>query len=248
MLVNKHKRKMKKTLRAWIRKNQLTPDPNDYMASVAVSGSIGINAIVDELQKEGMEIKRETVIDIISRFNRKAADLVLSGYNVNTGLVYMRPVVKGVFYDKTWNAETNPVYIAINQGLDLRNAVAETVVEILGIQADPLEILSINDSTTGKTDGTLTPGRNAELKGSYLRIVDENPDCGIAFKNTATQDITKLTMGDIVLNEPSRLMILVPATLAMGEYELTVTTQFSGGNTLLKAPRTTILGIPVIVA
>jgi hypothetical protein len=157
---------MKKTLNAWLKKNLLTEDPKDYVASVQKKGSIGISEIVDELVSEGMEIKRETVIDIISRFNRKAADLVLSGYNVNTGLVYMRPVVKGVFYDKTWNPETNSVYIAINQGLDLRNAVAETVVEIMGEQAEPLEIYSITDSMTGKTDGTLTKGRNAEIKGS----------------------------------------------------------------------------------
>ncbi|MGB4415044.1 MAG: DNA-binding domain-containing protein [Paludibacter sp.] len=239
---------MKKTLKAWIRKNRLTENPNDYMASVAVNGSIGINTIVDELQNEGMELKRETVIDIISRFNRKAADLVLSGYNVNTGLVYMRPVIKGVFYDKTWNPEVNSVYVAINQGLDLRNAVAETVVEIMGEQADPLEIFSLTDTTTGKTDGTLTKGRNAELKGSYLKIAGENPDCGIAFKNTATQDITKLAPGDIVLNEPSRLLILVPAALEAAEYELSVTTQFTGGNTLLKAPRTAVLDMPVIIA
>lgn len=239
---------MKKTLKAWIRKNQLTDDPNDYMASVAVSGSIGVNAIVDELQKEGMEMKRETVIDIISRFNRKAADLVLSGYNVNTGLVYMRPVVKGVFYDKTWNPETNPVYIAINQGLDLRNAVAETVVEILGEQADPLEILNITDNTTGKTDGTLTPGRNAELKGSYMRIAGDNPDCGISFKNTSTQIVTKLAASDIVLNEPSRLLILVPATLNKGEYELILTTQFTSGNITLKSPRTVTFGTPVVIS
>ncbi len=239
---------MKKTLRAWIRKNQLTEDPNDYMASAVVNGSIGINDIVDELQNEGMELKRETVIDIVSRFNRKAADLVLSGYNVNTGLVYMRPVIKGVFYDKTWNPELNSVYVAINQGLDLRNAVAETVVEILGEQADPLEILSLTDTTTGKTDGTLTKGRNAELKGSYLKITGENPDCGIAFRHIATQAVTKLAPGDIVLNEPSRLLVLVPATLEAGEYELSVTTQFTGGNTLLKAPRTVALNMPVIIA
>ena len=239
---------MKKTLRAWIRKNQLTEDPNDYMASAVVNGSIGINDIVDELQNEGMELKRETVIDIVSRFNRKAADLVLSGYNVNTGLVYMRPVIKGVFYDKTWNPQLNSVYVAINQGLDLRNAVAETVVEILGEQADPLEILSLTDTTTGKTDGTLTKGRNAELKGSYLKITGDNPDCGIAFRNIATQTVSKLAPGDIVLNEPSRLLVLVPATLEAGEYELSVTTQFTGGNTLLKAPRTVVLSLPVIIA
>ena len=238
---------MKKILRAWLRKNQLTADPNDYMASVVVNGSIDAVDIVDELVKEGMELKRETVVDIVTRYNRKAAELVLSGYNVNTGLVYMRPVIKGAFYDKTWNAETNSVYVSINQGMDLRNAVAETVVEILGEQSDPLEILSLTDSTTGKTDGTLTKGRNAELKGSYLKIAGESADCGVSFTNTATKAVTKLAAGDIVLNEPSRLLIMVPATLEAGEYELSVTTQFCGGNNTLKQPRTTSVAMPIIV-
>lgn len=239
---------MKKTLNAWLKKNLLTDDPKDYSASVQSKGSVGISDIIDELVNEGMEIKRETVIDIISRFNRKAADLVLSGYNVNTGLVYMRPVIKGVFYDKVWNAETNSVYITINQGADLRNAVAETVVEIMGEQSQPMEILSITDSTTGKTDGTLTKGRNVELKGSYLKIAGENSDCGISFRDTATQAITKLRITDIVINEPSRLLILIPATLPDGEYKLSITTQFTGGNSLLKAPRTVVLDIPVFIA
>ena len=55
-------------------------------------------------------------------------------------------------------------------------------------------------------------------------------------------------MQDIVLDEPSRLLILVLASLVAGEYELSVTTQFSGGNSLLKQPRTVLLGIPVIIA
>lgn len=239
---------MKNILNVWLRKNPLTADPNDYMASAAVKGSINPDAIIDELVKEGMEIKRETALDIITRYNRKSAELVLSGYNVNTGLVYMRSVVKGAFYDKTWNPETNSVYVAINQGIDLRNAVAETTVEFLGIQNDPLEIVSLTDSTTGKTDGTLTKGRNAELKGSYLKITGENPDCGIAFINTSTKEVTKLGTADIVLNEPSRLLILVPATLTAGEYELSVTTQFSGGNNVLKQPRTASVGMPVFIA
>lgn len=239
---------MKKVLKAWLRKNQLTADPNDYMASADVIDSVDLRAIVDELVKEGMEIKRETVVDIISRYNRKAAELVVSGYNVNTGLVYMRPVIKGAFYEKVWNPETNPVYVAINQGMDLRNAIAETTVEIQGIQSDPLEIISLTDSTTGKTDGALTKGRNAELKGSYLKIVGENADCGVSFTNTATKEVTKLDMADIVINEPSRLLILVPATLAAGEYELSVTTQYSGGNNVLKQPRTVQVGMPIVIA
>ena len=238
---------MNNVLKAWIRKNNLTEDPNDFTAVVLTSSSVGVKEIVDELVKEGMEIKRETVIDIVTRFNRKSAEMVVSGHNVNTGLVYMRPIITGVFYDKTWSAEKNPVYVTINQGVDLRAAIAETTVEILGEQSEPIEILSLTDTTTGKTDGTLTKGRNAELKGSYLKIVGENPDCGISFKNTATQEITQLEIGDLVLNEPSRLLILVPDSLTAGEYELTITTQYSKGKYTLKDPRSVTFSTPVII-
>lgn len=239
---------MKKTLNARLKKNVLTDDPKDFVAIVQSKGSAVLSDIIDELVAEGMEIKRETAIDVVSRFNRKAADLALSGYSVNTGLVYMRPVIKGAFYDKTWNAENNSVYITINQGLDLRNAVAETVVEITGELSDPLELLGVTDTTTGKGDGTLTRGRNAELKGSYLKITGENPECGISFMNTSNKAITKLAPGDIVINEPSRLLILVPATLAAGEYILSITTQFSGGANSLKQPRNVSFDTPIIIA
>jgi hypothetical protein len=238
---------MEKVLKAWLKKNHLTPDPNDFTASAVSSGSVGVKNIIDELVNEGMELKRETVLDIITRFNRKAADLVLSGYNVNTGLVYMRSVIKGQFFGKTWNPELNSVYVSITQGLDLRQAVADTRVEILGEQADLIELLSITDSTTGKTDGTLTRGRNVELKGSLLKVVGDHPACGISFMNTATQAITMLDKADIVLNEPSRLLIIIPATIEAGEYELTVSTQFAGGGNNLKQPRSVTLGIPVVV-
>lgn len=61
---------MAKKLNVWIRKNPLTPDPTDYIAVPVTIGSIGIDGIVDKLQKEGIELKRETVIDVVTRFNR----------------------------------------------------------------------------------------------------------------------------------------------------------------------------------
>lgn len=239
---------MKNTLKAWLKKNMLTPDPNDYIATVSSNGSVGIENIIDEIMREGTEHKRETILNIVTRFNRKSADLVLSGYNVNTGLVYMRPMIKGPFYNKTWNPEVNSVYVSITQGIDLRNAMAETTVEILGEQSDPLEIFSVTDQTTGKTDGTLTKGRNAELRGSFLKIAGDNAACGITFRNSTSQEETRLAASDIVLNEPSRLLLFVPATLPAGEYELTVTTQYAGGGNLLKQPRSASFGTSILIS
>ena len=235
-------------LNAWLRPNPLTEDKSDYVAVPQTQGSLNNADIVKELQKEGMEIRPETAVDIITRYNRKVAEKVLQGNNVNTGLVYMRPVIRGVFYDRTWNPQKHSVYVAMNQGNDLRKAVAETTVTILGEQSEPIAIFGITDNTTGKTDGTLTRGRNAELKGAYLKIAGENTSNGIVFRNIDTKAETKLDAADIVLNKPSRLLILVPASLAEGEYELAVTTQYSGGGTTLKQPRSVQLDIPVIIA
>ncbi|MGV4470621.1 DUF4469 domain-containing protein, partial [Ornithobacterium rhinotracheale] len=101
---------------------------------------------------------------------------------------------------------------------------------------------------TGKSDGTLTKGKNAEIKGTYLKIAGEDPKNGVTFKNLDNQKETKLPAENVVLNEPSRLLILVPADLANGNYELRVTTQFSSGSTLLKEPRTETLNIPIVIA
>ena len=202
---------------------------------------------MSELVKEGMELKSETVTDVITRFNRKMAEMIVGGYAVNNGLVHIRPIIKGAFYDKTWNPETNSLVASISPGADLRKAMAETVVEILGKQPEMLEIFTLTDTYTSLTNGTLTKGRNEEIKGSYLKITGNNPACGIAFINTATKAETRLESGDIVLNEPSRLLILVPAGIEAGEYELTITTQYTGGNTMLKQPRSTTFGTPVII-
>lgn len=234
-------------LNAMLRLNTLTDDKTDFVGVPITNGSLNLVNIVTDLVAEGMEIKAETAIDIITRFNRKAAERVLSGYNVNTGLVYMRPVIKGVFRDRTWNPAAHSVYVAMNQGLELRKAVGETVVTILGEQTEPIAIYSLTDTTTGATDGTLSKGRNAEVKGSYLKIAGSDPTVGITFRNIDTAETVKLEPGDIVLNEPSRLLILVPASLPAGEYELTVTTQFTAGNVLLKQPRSAMFAQPVII-
>ncbi|UZX27110.1 DNA-binding domain-containing protein [Riemerella anatipestifer] len=236
------------TLKAWLRPNLLTKDdPNDFVAVPLLGGSLGITEIIEALKKEGMEIQTETAVDIITRFNRKASELVLNGYSVNTGLVYMRPAIKGVFYDKTWDKEKHSVYVNVNQGTDLRKVANDTKVEILGEQSSPMSVFSITDKATGKADGTLTKGKNAEIKGTYIKIDGNDPKNGIVFKNLDNQNEVKLSAEHIVLNEPSRLLILVPTDLEAGNYELSITTQSSKGTTLLKEPRTETLSTPITI-
>ncbi|GHT23712.1 hypothetical protein FACS189430_07420 [Bacteroidia bacterium] len=239
---------MANILNAQLVPNVLTAAPNDYYASVINNGSINPEGLIGLIIKDGIELNPATLLDVITRYNAKAAEQAAQGVNVNTGLVYLRPVVKGAFYDRTWNAATNPVQIATTQGSAIRKAAADTTVRILGVKSDLLEILSVTDLATQLTDGTLTRGRNAELRGSHIKIAGDSDTTGVSFRNINTGEEIKLTAADIVLNEPSRLLLLIPDTLADGDYELSVTTQFSPGGKLLKEPRRASLPIPVSIA
>ena len=123
---------MKNVLKALLRKNQLTNDPTDYKAQVIVKGNMGMSEIVDELIKDGLTIDKETILDILSQYNRKSANLALSGYNVNNGLVNMRSFIKGSLYQGKWNPNANWVDVSVSHGPELYQAVARTNVEIIG--------------------------------------------------------------------------------------------------------------------
>ena len=172
---------MKNILKALLRKNQLTIDPADYKAQVIVKGNMGMSDILDELIKEGLKIDKETALDLLTRFNRKSANLALSGYNVNNGLVNMRSYIKGSLYKGKWNPNVNWVDVAVSQGKDLYEAVAETTVEIMGEKDEPIDRFNLSGQTIHSTDNSKPKVQSIEMNGSQLKIVGE-PACGIAFR------------------------------------------------------------------
>ena len=263
---------MAKKIKAWLQPNALTEDKSDFFAVIDSFGSVTPKDVIKELVTEGMELKVETVLDVITRYNRKCIEMVMSGYNVNTGITYMRPMIKGSFSDKTWNPELHRLYVAITQGTDMRNAVADTKVEIIGERSDPMSLYCVTDLSTGKT-ATLRRGFNAELKGSYIRLMDEKGKyikigesedmmVGVFFRKMDTTDPAhpddevegatgtgepvvdeSVTLGKVIdpqyvaVNDPSRVVIIVPNDLPVGVYQISVRTHFTSGNRPLKEAR-----------
>jgi len=238
---------MVRQLKAWLTKNHLTPEEHDFNAVVESFGSMNLDGVIAELAADGMELKPETVRDVITRYNHKCMDLVLRGINVSTGIVYMRPTIKGVFHDKTWNPEHNHLHVVVSAGADWRKAIAETTVEIMGEHPDPIALFSITDLSTGKTDGNVTAGLNAELKGTYIKVAGEDDSCGIYLYSLDTGETFKVAPQYIAVNDPSRIILILPPTLEAGHYELRIVTQFTGGNKTLNTPRSATLAYPVII-
>jgi hypothetical protein len=225
---------MKRKIKAWLQRNFLLTDATVYNAIIESFGSAGPKEIIKELVDEGMEIKQETALDIITRYNRKCAELTFRGYNVNTGLVLMRLVIRGVFHGNTWDSKRNSLYVSIHQGAELREAAADTTVEIMGEHPDKTALYSVTDLSTGKADGTLTRGFNADLKGTYIRIAGDSELCGLYLHNVEKDVETRIETKYIAVNDPSQVMFIVPATMSPGAYELRITTQYTTGKPLNK--------------
>jgi hypothetical protein len=63
---------------------------------------------------------------------------------------------------------------------------------------------------TGAINATLTPGRNVKITGVKLKIAGDEPEVGL-YLVPATGDAVKVDISDVVVNNPSELMVIVPA-------------------------------------
>ena len=162
-------------------------------------------------------------------------DLILNGYSVNTGLFRAVAQLTGVIEGGVWNKEKNSIYVSFTQDKALREAIAQTAVEILGEKSNIMYILETEDKKTGLKDGSATAG-NFFVRGAMLKVVGDDESVGVTLTNEA-KAVTKLTDDLITINNPSSLTLLLPADLAEGEYTLTVMTQFANSGHMLKTPR-----------
>ncbi|MEI7504630.1 MAG: DNA-binding domain-containing protein [Paludibacter sp.] len=170
---------MKNILKARLINSQQTNDPNIYNVQVLNKGNMDISDVIDELLREGIELNHDEMMEVIIRFNRKSAELVLTGFNVNTGLVKMSPIIKGQLYQKKWNPSINSISVAITGGNDLHQAVADSSVEMIGEQDEPIDIYNIKEKTIQLADACLSDSTKVKLNSN----IDDKAACGIDFHN-----------------------------------------------------------------
>ena len=90
-------------------------------------------------------------------------------------------------------------------------------------------ILETEDRKSGRRDGSATAGKNFFVRGAMLKVMGDDPAVGVTLTDSKGT-VTKIDDDDITINKPSELTLLLPASLADGEYTLTVTTQYSKGS------------------
>ena len=228
---------MKKVLKGWLIDNSVTTDnKTDKILLLASAGSLTLDDVLEEMYKQDTGLRPETMRHSVTLYHRVVMDLILNGYSVNTGLFRAVPQLKGVVEGGAWNKENNSIYVSFTQDKALREAIAKTVVEILGEKSNIMYILETEDRKTGLKDGSATAGHNFFVRGAMLKVVGDHESVGVTLTDSKGAT-TKLTDDQITINNPSSLTLLLPADLAEGEYTLTVTTQYGSAGHILKTPR-----------
>ena len=232
-------------MQGYLYDNQLTGAPNDFFLRIKPEASLGVHDVsLSATSRGGANISPTEMTHTVNLWLKEMAYRACDGFAINTGWFTVQPTVKGVFNsaNEKFNHDKHSVAFDFRQGALMRKELAGVQIDILGVASTGLSIAQVTDVRTGSVNDLLTPGRNLRITGSRLRIAGENSANGVVFICYETGERTKVEESDIVTNNPSELMIIIPQ-LAEGTYQLELTTQFGSGGSgsqLLKEPRTIV--------
>lgn len=219
--------------------NTVTVDNKEDMILVPVNiGSANEARIIAEMKAEDSGLREETIQHVFELEKRVIKRLLMSGYLVNTGLYHASVSFRGIVEGSQWNSAKNSIVVNFNVGADLREAIKQTTVSIIGEKGAAMYVAGVQDVSTRAQDASATPGRAFTLTGGQLKVVGTDASVGITLTDSAGVE-TKVTEDLYVVNDPSKLTFIIPTGLADGEYQLKVTTQYNGSG-LLKTPRSVV--------
>jgi hypothetical protein len=209
--------------RTRLRKKRIDTIREKYCMEYNRCGAINFTQIIDE--------KASTLFRQENEFNTEAIEIrnqnnqvCISGFHTGSELLFLKPGNNKLLHEINQLQTSDLLNLSLLHNMEITNNQHQKDES----KEIPMEIFSIMDTSTCRTDGYITKGRNVEIKGSCIRITTEFNDCGIFFFNKNTKQKIKTLSTDIVINDPSRLLIFVPQNLEKGEYELVISSRFSG--------------------
>jgi hypothetical protein len=232
------------SIKAWLYRNKLlTSNPDEYIIRPVSDRTLGIREICETAVTRGeADISASAMEHSVFLFLKEMEYQLYDGFSINTGWFTAKPQVRGVAdtpkaqYDK----EKHTLLFEFHQGAILRRGLEKVEVEILGVAEAGTIIAQLTDVKTSSINDLLTPNRNLKITGSKIKITGDDAANGVYFVNMDTAERTKVDDSDIVLNNPSELIVVIP-DLKAGTYQVEVTTQYGGNSkTILKEPRTAI--------
>ena len=238
--------KKKHVWEVYLRPNTLTKDNDrDCIAEVYSHSPTQRNEDIAALiTKERSEFRPETILSILNMRDKAVLDFIRDGLSVMDGVSQISPRVSGV-----WETENAPYDEKIHRRTvdmvataDLRNALDEITVKVLGAKETTAKITAVTDTATGLTDGTITIGDDILIEGEKLKVDEKDTEQGVFFLTSDGGE--HKTERRLSVNKPSQIIARVPKNIPEGKVQIVVRTKYSGSGAPLKELREVEFKLP----
>jgi len=234
------------SLKYSLTENLLTAQPDDYNARPQDVKSHDMESIISQMLEKGSTVTRADILAVLNNFFEVAGTITADGETINTDLFKTNLSITGVFdgAGDTFDRGRHTIKVNTNAGKVLKGALDKIQMEKTTAPEAIPHILEVKDSVSGSVNDDITSGGVLEITGSLLKIEGNNSENGVYL---VAGNGTKSKVVTLVDNKPARLFVILPK-LAAGEYTLQITTQFNGGGSALKNPRTGTFNKPLTAA
>ena len=213
----------------------------DYVARMKTRRSLVEDDLIIEITAERTDIRPETFRMCNQLMSEKIIEKVCDGHIVSTATATYTPTIPGVFQGTSGVVDTskNIPTVNVSPSTAMREALKSVKLKFSQLvrSMGGARIGLVRDVTTGKTDGTITPGGILDVTGNKIRCINaEGTDIGaVRFLNAETrEEVAAVSL--LAINDPKRVVFTVPA-LADGAYVLQIETCFSSSAIRLKQAR-----------
>lgn len=208
--------------------NNMTSDPNDYMAVVQPEASKTMDDIIAMMTNRGSTATKAEVLSIMEEFSLALTNILKDGGSINFPLFNVSFSITGVFNgpDDSFDSMRHQLRINVSPGLRLKES--EGSIKTEKVKADkPMPVLiDFKDIASDSRNQNLTPGGVGNIKGSLLSFDPADPAQGI-FIIAESGTETKATT--LIRHKPGELIFMIPSGISAGTYRLEVRSNLRNG-------------------
>ncbi len=197
-------------------------------------GKYDLEKVIDGLKHQVPFVDKGLYAILIRAFNEKVIDLASQGYQVDTELVRIRPVVTGTVPRERTTLKNNKLKIVTTPCKELRTCISKTKLRVARHSYPNRYITEASNAFEPKMP--IFEQGYVQLRGSNLKIMGDFAQCGIWLENNVTKQRFKThPMG--TYNKPKSLIFKLPDELSAGSYTISIVTCYCGTKRLLAKPR-----------
>ena len=217
----------------------LTERKDDRFGRVVTRKSLTEDDLINIAVTRRTDLNATSLRSSIDILKDIAKEEIANGSSVSFGLGYFSMGVNGVFIgdNAKWDTSKHSLSIRVAPTAELRNAAKSVSVDVRGMAEIGTVVNSVTDVTSGEVNSRLTPGGGVNLIGNKIKITGDKAGIGISLTNQATNEVIAIPSTSILVNDPSKITFIVPATTAEGDYKLGIATQYTPTGVFLKEPR-----------